>query len=109
MELAGFPFTVVDWAQVEAEERTAEAGTVTWRQRRFGDVRVRRVEYGPGYVADHWCDKGHVLYVLRGELVTELDDGRVVVLRAGQSYQVADGAERHRSSAPAGAELFVVD
>ena len=109
MDLQGFPFTTVDWDSVEPEAHTAEAGTVSWRVRTFGDVRVRRVDYGPGYVADHWCHKGHVLYVLEGELVTELDDGRVFTLTVGQSYQVADAAERHRSRSPLGASLLVVD
>jgi quercetin dioxygenase-like cupin family protein len=67
------------------------------------------VEYSPGYRADHWCDKGHVLLVLEGELHTELKDGRVFILRPGMSYEVADGAASHRSSTPTGAKLFVVD
>ena len=67
------------------------------------------VEYSPGYPADHWCDRGHVLYVLQGELDTELRDGRRFTLRAGMSYQVADGAEAHRSRTQTGAKLFIVD
>ena len=67
------------------------------------------VEYTAGYLADHWCEKGHVLLCLEGELHTELEDGRNFVLRAGMSYQVADGAEAHRSSTSNGAKLFIVD
>jgi hypothetical protein len=67
------------------------------------------VEYTAGYAADHWCDKGHVLLCLEGELHTTLKDGRVVVLKPGMSYQVADGAAAHRSSTPTGARLFIVD
>ena len=80
-----------------------------WRTRQFGDIRVRMVEYTPGYVADHWCLKGHILYCLEGELRTELQDGRTFTLRPGMSYQVADNAEPHRSSTLAGARLFIVD
>ena len=109
MQLRGFPFTVVDWAEVPREPRSAEAGEAVWRQRDFAGVRVRRVDYSPGYVSDHWCAKGHVLYVLEGELITELDDGRTVTLRSGQSYQVSDDAERHRSRSPLGAALLIVD
>ena len=75
----------------------------------FGSIRVRMVEYTPGYVADHWCSKGHILLCLEGELHTELQDGRRFVLQPGMSYQVADGAEAHRSSTAVGARLFVVD
>ncbi len=67
------------------------------------------VEYTPGYVSDHWCEKGHVLLCLSGELTTRLADGRVFVLAPGMSYQVADGAEPHRSETAAGATLFIVD
>jgi quercetin dioxygenase-like cupin family protein len=67
------------------------------------------VEYTPGYVADHWCSRGHVLLVTDGELTTELEDGRVFTLTAGMSYQVATNAEPHRSSSARGAKLFIVD
>jgi quercetin dioxygenase-like cupin family protein len=67
------------------------------------------VEYTPGYVANHWCNKGHILFCIEGELRTELEDGRLFVLRPGMSYQVADNAEPHRSSTERGARLFIVD
>jgi hypothetical protein len=67
------------------------------------------VEYSPGYVADHWCEKGHVVLCLEGEIHTELEDGRIVVLKSGMSYQVADGEEPHRSRTAGGARLFIVD
>lgn len=67
------------------------------------------VEYSPGYRADHWCSRGHVLLVLEGTLITELEDGRVFTLEPGMSYQVADHAEPHRSRTETGARLFIVD
>jgi len=74
-----------------------------------GPVRVRMVEYSPGYLADHWCAKGHFLLCLSGELVTELADGRTFTLTPGMSYQVGDGEPPHRSSTTEGATLFIVD
>ena len=70
---------------------------------------MRLVEYTPGYMSNHWCAKGHILLCIAGELHTELKDGRVFTLRPGISYQVADGAEPHRSYTEAGATLFIVD
>jgi quercetin dioxygenase-like cupin family protein len=67
------------------------------------------VEYSPGYLADHWCERGHILLVMEGELTTELKDGSVHVLTPGQSYQVADGVAPHRSRTARGARLFIVD
>ena len=109
MQMNGIPFGVTDWASIAATEHAGERGRAYWRTQMFGDIRVRMVEYTPGYVADHWCTKGHVLLCLAGELNTELQDGRRVTLRAGMSYQVADGAEPHRSSTETGATLFIVD
>lgn len=109
MEMRGIPFGTTDWTSVPATEHPGETGLAFWRTRQFGAIRVRMVEYTPGYLADHWCEKGHILLCMEGELETELADGRVFVLRPGMSYQVADGAEPHRSRAPAGAKLFIVD
>jgi len=109
MEMTGFPFATTDWSGIEATEHKGERGVAHWRTRQFGSIRVRLVEYTPGYIADHWCSKGHILFCLEGELHTELQDGRRYVLLPGMSYQVADGAEAHRSSTAVGARLFVVD
>jgi hypothetical protein len=109
MQISNLPFGVTDWSLVERTEHKGETGIAYWRSRHFGDVRVRMVEYTAGYLADHWCQKGHFLLCLSGELHTELKDGRRVVLAPGMSYQVADGAEPHRSSTSIGATLFIVD
>ena len=107
--MSDIPFGTTDWSGVERTEHKGESGTASWRTRHFGGIRVRQVEYSPGSAADHWCVKGHILLCLEGELHTELQDGRVFILRPGMSYQVADNAEAHRSFAPAGAKLFIVD
>ena len=109
MNINNIPFATTDWSTINRTEHSALEGKAFWRTQQFGDIRVHMVEYTPGYVSDHWCSKGHVLLCLEGELRTELDDGSVHVLRPGMSYQVADGAEAHRSSAPTGAKLFIVD
>ena len=109
MEMSGIPFGTTDWSKVERIEHQGESGLAYWRTRSFGDIRVRMVEYTPGYVANHWCVKGHILFCVEGELRTELADGRMFTLRPGMSYQVADNAEPHRSSTSVGARLFIVD
>ena len=109
MQIAGISFGTTDWSTIAPTEHKGETGTAYWRNQNFGDIRVRMVEYTPGYLADHWCMKGHILLCLEGELHTELKDGRVFVLKPGMSYQVADNAEAHRSYTAAGAKLFVVD
>ena len=109
MQMSDIPFGTTDWSTVERTEHHGETGTAYWHTLTFGQIRVRLVEYTPGYLADHWCSKGHILFCLEGELHTELEDGRKYVLRPGMSYQVADNAEAHRSYTETGAKLFVVD
>lgn len=104
------PFAVTDWQKIEPTVHPGETGYALWHTFTAGDLRVRIVEYSPGYLADHWCDRGHVLYVLEGELETELRDGRKFTLKPGMSYQVSDhGDAAHRSSTRIGAKLFIVD
>ena len=109
MDIAGIPFGTTDWSQIEPTEHRGETGCAYWRTQKFGAIRVRMIDYTPGYLADHWCSKGHILFCLEGELHTELEDGRQFILSPGMSYQVADNAEPHRSFTAVGAKLFVVD
>lgn len=110
MKIPPLAFTTTDWSTVEPTTFPGETGEATWRTFEVGDLRVRMVEYSPGYLADHWCDRGHVLYVLEGELISELKDGRKFTLTPGMSYQVSDnGDAAHRSSTTTGVKLFIVD
>lgn len=109
MDLKDIPFGITDWQQIVPVEYKGEVGLARWRTRQFGPIRVRLVEYTPGYQADHWCRKGHILFCVAGELETELADGRRFHLSPGMSYQVADNAEPHRSRTAGGATLFIVD
>ena len=109
MRIEGVGFVTTDWSTVQPTEHAGSSGIALWRTFQQGNLRVRLVEYSPGYAADHWCRRGHVLLVLEGELVTELEDGTRVTLTPGTSYQVADGAAAHRSRTAGGAKLFIVD
>jgi hypothetical protein len=109
MRIEDVAFCTTAWDAVPASEHKGETGTAIWRTLETGNIRVRMVEYTPGYRADHWCSRGHVLLVLAGELVTELRDGRRFVMTPGTSYQVAEDAQPHRSETTIGAKLFIVD
>ena len=110
MKFEAAPFSTTEWSTITPTEHQGEKGSAHWRTVETGNIRVRMVEYSPGYVADHWCARGHVLLVLEGELITELKDGRKFTLRPGYSYQVADDETNpHRSRTDKGAKLFIVD
>ena len=103
------PFQITDWTQIPKVEHRGESGVAYWQTLQLGDLRVRIVEYSADYLADHWCEKGHIIYCIEGEMISELADGSKQVLSAGMSYQVSDGASSHRSYSEQGAKLFIVD
>jgi quercetin dioxygenase-like cupin family protein len=109
MKINDIPFMTTNWDEIAPTQHSGETGFALWRTLEVGNLRVRIVEYSPNYFADHWCSKGHALFVLDGEMQTELKDGRTFTLSKGMSYQVADNAEPHRSSTTTGAKLFIVD
>ncbi|PZQ47605.1 MAG: hypothetical protein DI556_17340 [Rhodovulum sulfidophilum] len=110
MKIPEMPFTFVEWDSVPVSEHPGDTGRSLWHTLTAGDLRVRVVEHGPGYLADHWCDRGHILYVIEGEIETELKDGRRFTMKAGTGYHVSDfGDAAHRSSTKDGAKLFIVD
>lgn len=109
MKLASFPFQTLSWSSVPKEEHKGETGFAYWQIQMVNDIRVRLVEYSPGYKADHWCNKGHILFCFQGEMDTELKDGRILRLSAGTCYFVGDDNEPHRSSTLKGCKLFIVD
>src|ERR1700689_5172965 len=103
MLISDIPFGITDWSVIEKTEHRGETGIAYWRTQKFGEIRVRMVEYSPGYLADHWCSKGHVILCLEGELETELADGKRYTLKPSESYQASDGEPGHRSSTKTGA------
>lgn len=103
------PFETKDWSKLPAVEYPGETGVASWRTVQHGGLRIRLVEYSANYKADHWCERGHILYCVSGELVTELDSGIRITLKPNMSYHVSDGMGRHRSITSEGATLFVVD
>jgi quercetin dioxygenase-like cupin family protein len=103
------PFHTTDWDQVPATEHRGEKGVALWKTITHNDLRIRVVEYSPGYFANHWCDIGHIFFCLEGSLTTELKDGRTFELKAGMSYQVSDDMSSHRSFTETGAKLFIID
>lgn len=110
MDLKGLPCGMIDWAKEPAETGPGETGTASARARRFGDIQLRLVDYSAGYLADHWCDKGHVLFVVAGALIIEHRDGSRYELSPGATWHVADhGGPAHRVVCASGATVFIVD
>jgi hypothetical protein len=103
------PYQAIRWAQVPRSEHKGEAGTSFWRTLQLPGLRIRIVEYLPGYLADHWCRKGHIVHCLEGEFVSEQENGAVTIMRKGMTYVVSDEASSHRSRSEQGATLLIVD
>ncbi|MEN6560753.1 MAG: DHCW motif cupin fold protein [Acidobacteriota bacterium] len=103
------PYRAIDWNAVPRTEYAGETGTSFWRTVQIGELRIRIVEYSPGYLADHWCRKGHIVHCLDGEFVNEQENGDRTVMTRGMTYVVSDGASSHRSRTEVGATLLIVD
>lgn len=103
------PFEIIDWSQVPTTVVHGTTGTATMRIVQYGDLRIRMIEYSANYLADHWCELGHLVFVLEGELMNELKDGATTVMKAGSSYAVSDGLSSHRSRTVGPVKLLVVD
>ena len=103
------PFMTIDWTDVPKSEHKGETGTAWWQTIQFEGLRVRLVEYSKGYVADHWCTKGHIVHCLDGEFVSELQTGENSLLTKGMTYIVTDDLSSHRSTTEVGVKLLIID
>ncbi len=109
MKLSPFPFSVTDWSRVPVEVHNGITGHAEWKTVNHDDIRIRLVTYSPNYLADHWCNKGHIMFCSEGEMETELKDGRKFWLSAGMMYTVGDNTDAHRTYSENGCTLFIVD
>lgn len=109
MSLNSIPFQQTDWESIPATVHKGETGEAYWRTKEYAGLRIRRVEYSAGYKADHWCEKGHIVYCLEGEMVTELSNGSSHLIKKGMSYEVSDGMSSHRSTSEHGATILIID
>jgi hypothetical protein len=103
------PFQTIDWASIETVEYKGETGSAYWQTILFGGLRIRKVTYSSGYLADHWCQKGHIVHCLEGSFVSELGNGQVFKLGKGDTYVVSDDMSSHQSISENGVELLIID
>lgn len=103
------PFQTISWEKILRTEHKGETGTAFWQTIQFEGLRIRIVEYSKGYIADHWCKKGHIVHCLEGEVINELKDGTKSHLKAGMSYVVSDELSSHRSISKNGVKLMIID
>ena len=103
------PFTVIDWSTIVESENPGETGKSIQKVLEYPGLRIRKVEYTPGYHADHWCQKGHIVHCLEGEITSMLEDGKCFQLTRGMTYIVSDHLSSHRSNTKHGAKLLIID
>ena len=103
------PFQLIDWSTVSKTEHVGETGLAYWQTVQFEGLRIRLVEYSKGYLADHWCEKGHIVHCLEGDVTNELKGGGSSTLTSGMSYVVSDDLSAHRSRTKNGVKLMIID
>lgn len=109
MNNENIPFQTVDWEKIPKTEHKGETGIAYWQTIQFQGLRIRIVEYSAGYVADHWCQKGHIVHCLEGEVINEQQNGENSILTQGMSYVVSDELSSHRSVTEKGVKLMIID
>lgn len=109
MNTKNIPFQTIDWSSIPKTEHTGETGIAYWQTMQFDGLRIRLVEYTKGYIADHWCTKGHIVHCLEGDFVSELNDGKKFTLTQGMTYVVTDDLSSHRSTTTKGVRLLIID
>lgn len=107
--MSSIPFQTIDWTTIEKTEHLGETGTSFWQTLQLAGLRIRKVNYSAGYLADHWCQKGHIVHCLEGEFVSELDNGETFTLSKGMTYVVSDNLSSHRSVSKNGVQLLIID
>lgn len=107
--MSQIPFHTIDWNDIPKTEHVGETGTSFWQTLQFEGLRVRLVEYSAGYLADHWCTKGHIVHCLEGEFISELKNGDSFTLTKGMTYIVSDQLSSHRSVTKDGVKLLIID
>ncbi|MBI3134223.1 MAG: DHCW motif cupin fold protein [Bacteroidetes bacterium] len=103
------PFQTIDWTSIKKTEHKGETGVAHWQTVQLDGLRIRLVEYSGGYLADHWCQKGHIVHCLEGEFISELSSGEKFKLSKGETYVVSDDLSSHRSVSEKGVKLLIVD
>ena len=103
------PFELVEWNSIPGTIYPGENGSASWQTKQYNGLRIRTVTYSPGYIADHWCQKGHIVYCLEGSFESEMENGATVSLSKGMMYVVSDGLSSHRSVTKNGATLLIID
>jgi len=109
MSHSNIPFQSIDWSLIPKTEHLGETGIAYWQTKQYNGLRIRIVEYSAGYIADHWCQKGHIVHCLEGEFISELQDRECFVLTAGMTYIVSDDLSSHRSVTKEGVKLMIID
>ena len=109
MDSKNIPFQTIDWALIPKTEHLGDPGMAWWQTLQFEGLRIRTVEYSKGYVADHWCTKGHIVHCLEGDFISELSNGEKFLLTRGMTYVVTDELSSHRSTSENGVKLLIID
>ena len=109
MSSKSIPFQTIDWANIPKTEYKGEKGMAYWQTIQFEGLRIRMVEYTKGYIADHWCKKGHIVHCLEGEVINEQESGEKHLLKQGMTYIVSDDMSSHRSVAKEKVKLLIID
>ena len=74
----------------------------------IGDRRMWLVEFSEGFTEQGWCTRGHVGYVLEGNMSVDFD-GRIIDFKTGDRIDIPEGTEnRHKAKIAMGERALLL-
>lgn len=99
----------INWELSQAEKSLGTSGFVFSKSVDLGTIRMRQLSFSENYEADHWCEKGHIIHVLAGELIIEYQDGSQVTIPTGQSLILGDSISLHKAKTESESTVLIID
>jgi len=99
----------IDWDKIPSEKINGTSGFVISKMVEFNYIRIRLLHFSENYEADHWCDKGHIIFVVFGELVIEYKDNTHQKILTNNSVILGDNILSHKVITEIETKVFIID
>lgn len=109
MEISILKNQKIDWALIESEKIEGETGFILSQTKDFGAFKIRKLSFSKNYIADHWCEKGHIIEVKKGILIIEYHDGNFEEINAGNLIVIGDNLNSHKAKTIIETEVLLID
>jgi mannose-6-phosphate isomerase class I len=99
----------IGWDKIEPVETKGETGFNTSKEFHINNIRIMMSEYSANYKSSAWCNRGHIIYCVDGEMNIILKDKENFNLRTGDSLILAENDSHIAVTGAQPAKIFIVD